>query len=71
MMKVGTKVKMVNCIEAEENEGKVWVTRSEPWAVCGSTVVLLEGKRGGFDISCLQVVDESEADVNEALGLKE
>lgn len=35
----GSKVKMVNCYEAETNEGKLWTVVSEPWDVCGSTVV--------------------------------
>ncbi len=56
-MKIGTKVIMVNCAEAEKYLGKVWVTRSEPWDCCGSKVVLLEGKSGGFDVSCLKEVD--------------
>lgn len=55
---VGTKVRMVNCYEAEKNADKVWVTRSDPWMMCGSQVVLLEGKAGGFDTSCLEVVFE-------------
>lgn len=57
-MKIGTKVRMVNCLEAEEHKGQIWVTRSEPWEMCGSMVVLLEGKRGGFDVSRLEVVKE-------------
>jgi hypothetical protein len=56
-MKIGTKVKMVNCLEAKEYGDKIWVTRSEPWEVCGSWVVLLEGKRGGFDVSKLEIID--------------
>ena len=55
---VGSKVKMVNCLEAETHKGKVWTVVSEPWEVCGSTVVKLEGKIGGFDASCLEVVEE-------------
>ena len=57
---VGSKVKMVNCAEASIHEGKVWTVISEPWEVCGSTVVKLEGKRGGFDMSCLQVVEKAQ-----------
>lgn len=53
---VGTKVRMVNCAEAETYGDKIWVTRSEPWEVCGSQVVLLEGKSGGFDTRRLEVV---------------
>ncbi len=52
----GNHVKMVNCYEAEKYPDKVWTVRSEPWEVCGSEVVLLEGKSGGFDTSCLQKI---------------
>lgn len=55
---VGTKVRMVNCWEAEKHADKVWITRSAPWEMCGSQVVLLEGKSGGFDTSCLEVVHD-------------
>ena len=54
---IGTKVRMVNCCEAEEHGDKVWVTRSETWEMCGSQVVLLKGKSGGFDTSRLVKVD--------------
>jgi len=54
---IGTKVRMVNCLEAEKYGDKVWVTRSDPWEMCGSQVVLLKGKSGGFDTSCLEVVE--------------
>lgn len=55
-LKIGDSVMMVNCYEAEKYPDKVWVVRSEPWEVCGSEVVLLEGKSGGFDTSCLRKV---------------
>lgn len=58
MLKIGDKVKMVNCYEAKENPHKIWVVRSEPWEMCGSTVILLEGKRGGFDVKCLEIVEQ-------------
>lgn len=56
-MKKGTKVIMVDCPEAEKYKGKIWVTRSEPWECCGSEVVLLEGYRGGFDVSKLKELE--------------
>ncbi len=58
---IGTKVRMVNCFEASIYKEKVWITRSEPWMMCGSQVVLLKGKSGGFDTSCLEVVPEGAA----------
>lgn len=48
--KPGDKVKLVNCAEAqlEKYKDKVWTVRSESWNLCGTEVVLLEGKAGGF-----------------------
>lgn len=56
-MKIGTKVRMVNCLEAEDYKDKIWETRSEPWNLCGTMVVALKGKSGGFDMTCLEVED--------------
>lgn len=53
---IGTKVRMINCFEATKYKGQEWITRSEPWKACGSLLVLLEGRTGGFDTSCLEVV---------------
>lgn len=55
---VGTKVRMVCCAEAMLYPDRVWVTRSTPWMVCGSQVVLLEGKAGGFATEFLEPVKE-------------
>ena len=59
-MKIGEKVKMVNCAEARMNPDKIWVVKSEPWEISGTKCVLLEGKRGGFDVGCLVKI-ESES----------
>lgn len=56
-LKPGDKVVMHTCLEAEGNEDKVWTVRSDPWDVCGSEVVLLEGKRGGFATEYLKKVE--------------
>ena len=54
---IGTKVKMVNCLEAEKYEGHIWTIKSEPWKLSsGQWLVLLEGFRGGFAVSCLEKV---------------
>ena len=53
---IGTKVRMVNCYEVRKHGDKVWITSSDPWDMCGSQVVKLEGYSGGFDTSCLEVV---------------
>ena len=47
-LKPGDRVTMVNCAEAEKYSDKIWTVRSDPWDLCGSEVVLLEGKSGGF-----------------------
>jgi hypothetical protein len=55
---VGTKVRMVNCLEAENPKYRHdWVTASEPWKVSGNWLVLLEGSRGGFSIDKLEPVN--------------
>lgn len=56
-MKIGDKVKMVNCAEARMNPDKLWTVASDSWEICGTMCVLLEGKRGGFAVNCLEVVE--------------
>ncbi|KGE18466.1 hypothetical protein [Paenibacillus wynnii] len=58
-LKPGDQVIMHSCYEArkEENKDKVWAVRSEPWDLCGSEVVLLEGKSGGFATEFLKKVE--------------
>jgi hypothetical protein len=56
---VGTIVKMVNWLEAEKYDGRVWTTKSKPWCIGGgSWIVLLEGYSGGFSVKCLEAVDD-------------
>lgn len=57
--KIGMKVKMVNCVEAETYGDTIWETRSEPWMCCGTEVVLLKGRSGGFATDCLEDVEEA------------
>ena len=57
-LKIGDKVIMINCSETDKYKDKVWVVHSDPWMVCGSEVVLLEGKSGGFDTKCLGRVED-------------
>lgn len=57
-MKIGDKVVMNNKYRvSEENKGKVWTVRSEPWECCGTLVVLLEGKSGGYAVDGLDIVE--------------
>ena len=55
-LKLGEKVKMVNCAEALKYKDKAWEIRSESWDLCGTEVILLVGKSGGFDTSKLERV---------------
>ena len=50
-------VKMVNCLEADCHPGVIWEVASEPWEVCGSTVVKLKNYPGGFDVTKLECVE--------------
>jgi hypothetical protein len=58
---VGTKVKMVDCLEAERYSGRVWTTVSKPWLLNnGAWVVMLKGYAGCFYLGYLEVVDEKD-----------
>lgn len=52
----GDTVKIVNCLEADRNEGKTFEVLSEPYELCGAWCVYLE-KKGAFDIACLEKVE--------------
>lgn len=57
-MKIGDRVVMNDKYRVSEiNKGKVFVVSSEPWNVCGTECVLLEGYRGGYAVDGLTVVD--------------
>ena len=55
---VGDKVIMHTCSESrlEKYKDKVFECVSEPWDLCGSEVVLLDGVRGGFATEYLRKV---------------
>lgn len=58
-MKIGSKVVMNNKYHvSEQNKGKVFTVISEPWNVCGTLVVELEGYRGGYAVDGLTVIDD-------------
>ena len=62
-MKIGDKVVMNDkYYVSAENKGKVWTVRSEPWECGGTLVVLLEGKRGGYAVDGLDIVQEAQND---------
>lgn len=59
MIKVGSKVKMNGKYRvSEKNKDKVFTVASEPWNLCGTVVVKLEGVSGGY---ALDGLDEVEA----------
>jgi len=56
-MKIGTKVRIVGCSEAEKYKDIIWETRSEPFKLGdGELVVLLKNYIGGFALKYLQEV---------------
>lgn len=58
-MKIGDKVKMNDrYYVSEENKAKIWTIRSEPWMCCGTMVVKLAGKAGGYAVDGLDVIAE-------------
>ena len=58
-MPIGTRVRIVNSLEAESRRGTVWITRSAPWELYkGKWVVLLKGYSGGFSLDCLEIAEE-------------
>ena len=60
-MKIGDKVIMNNKYHvSEQNAGKVWIVRSNPFEVCGTMCVLLEGKSGGYAIDGLDLVEDKQ-----------
>lgn len=58
-LKKGDQVVMHTCYEAqkEKYKDKVWTVASEPWDLCGSEVVSLEGFSGGFATDYLKKVE--------------
>ena len=56
-MNIGDRVIMNDKYRvAEANKGKVFTVRSEPWDLCGTECVLLEGYRGGYAVDGLTLV---------------
>lgn len=56
-LKPGDQVKMNgNYYVNPEDRGKVWTVRSNPWNLCGTEVVLLEGRVGGYATGGLTLI---------------
>ena len=59
MLKPGDKVKMNNnYYVSDTNKDIIWTVESEPWIICGTSVVKLEGKAGGYAVDGLELVEE-------------
>lgn len=56
---VGTPVRYWS--GAREGDGVVSKTRSESWTVCGTAVVMVEGKAGGIALSHIEALETMEA----------
>lgn len=63
MFKPGDRVVMSdNYRVSDANKGRVWVVRSDPWMCCGTVVVALQGKAGGYAVDGLDLVERSADD---------
>lgn len=59
MITVGSKVKMNDKYHvSEKNRDKVFKVISEPWNLCGTMVVKLEGYSGGYALDGLTEVED-------------
>lgn len=59
MIKKGSKVKMNDKYRvSEKNKDKVFTVASEPWNLCGTMVVKLEGISGGYALDGLEEVQD-------------
>lgn len=63
MFKPGDKVVMNdNYRVSDANKGRIWEVRSEPWMCCGTMVVALVGKAGGYAVDGLDLVCAKEGE---------
>lgn len=61
-LRPGDKVVMNdNYYVSEENKGKISTVRSEPWNLCGTNVVKISGRAGGYAVDGLTKITEKEA----------
>lgn len=58
MFKPGDKVRMNDkYFVTQANKKKIWTVRTGPWMCCGTLVVALEGKSGGYAVDGLDLVE--------------
>lgn len=56
-MNIGDSVIMnEKYVVAEKNQGRVFTVRSQPFDICGTECVMLEGYSGGYAVDGLTVV---------------
>lgn len=62
-LKPGDKVTMNDNYRVSDADiGKVWTVKSEPWDCCGTMVVRLEGKSGGYAVDGLDLLKEGRSE---------
>lgn len=60
-LKIGDKVIMNDRYHvSDKNKGVVFEVLSEPWRVCGTDVVKISGRSGGYAVDGLTKVGEEE-----------
>lgn len=58
MLNPGDKVRMNgNYYVSECDRSRIWMVRSTPWMCCGTLVVRLWGKAGGYAVDGLDLVE--------------
>ena len=45
---------------SDKNKGKEFKVKSEPWDLCGTMVILLDGYRGGYALDGLDLVGKNQ-----------
>lgn len=61
MFKLGDKVRMNdNYFVKQKDKKKVWTVKCGPWMCCGTMVVLLDGKAGGYAVDGLDLVEAAK-----------
>ena len=58
-IKIGDKVVMNNNYRVpDKNKDVIFTVISEPWDVCGTQCVMLEGYRGGYALDGLSIYED-------------
>jgi hypothetical protein len=65
---VGTAVRYYPVVPCGEDDFEDSVIRSAPWGLCGRPVVMIDGRRGGVDVSHLALINPKK-DIGGVAGL--